>query len=131
VARAEARVIWPATPHRGRQAYPRQAEDEADLRRMLILLSAASSLPVGVCAIDAAGTKRTKVSDTIFIFKPLSAPKSTDYVASGEGMGNAAAMHPGPRGKGLSAGCRAAIGRGRPAALRDARTAAGQRDYAC
>jgi len=65
-------------------------EDEADLRRMLILLSGRRHHCLSaVCAIDAAGTKRTKVSDTIVIFKPLSAAEIDAYVASGEGMGKA------------------------------------------
>jgi len=65
-------------------------EDEADLRRMLTLLSGRRHHCLSaVCAIDAAGTKRTKVSDTIVIFKPLSTAEIDAYIASGEGMGKA------------------------------------------
>jgi septum formation protein len=65
-------------------------EDEADLRRMLTLLSGRRHHCLSaVCAIDATGTKRTKVSDTIVIFKPLSAADIDEYVACGEGMGKA------------------------------------------
>jgi septum formation protein len=64
--------------------------DEADLRRMLTLLSGRRHHCLSaVCAIDAGGTKRTRVSDTIVIFKPLSAADIDAYVASGEGMGKA------------------------------------------
>ena len=65
-------------------------EDEADLRRMLTMLSGRRHHCLSaVCAIDAGGTMRTKVSDTIVIFKPLSAADIDDYVACGEGMGKA------------------------------------------
>ena len=42
-----------------------------------------------VCVIDAAGKLRTRVSDTIVAFKPLSAADIDGYVDSGEGMGKA------------------------------------------
>jgi septum formation protein len=42
-----------------------------------------------VCVIDAAGKARTRLSDTILAFKPLSAVEIEAYVASGEGMGKA------------------------------------------
>nr|WP_295672428.1 Maf family protein [Sphingomonas sp.] len=64
--------------------------DEADLLRMLGLLSGRRHHCLSaVCVIDAAGKARTRLSDTILAFKPLSAVEIEAYVASGEGMGKA------------------------------------------
>jgi septum formation protein len=65
-------------------------EDEADLRRMLALLSGRRHHCLSaVCVIDAAGKARTRVSDTIVTFKRLSDAEIDRYVRSGEGMGKA------------------------------------------
>lgn len=65
-------------------------EDEVDLRRMLGLLSGRRHHCLSaVCVIDTAGKARTRVSDTIVAFKPLSPAEIDAYVASGEGMGKA------------------------------------------
>ena len=42
-----------------------------------------------VCVIDASGRVRTRLSDTIVAFKPLSAAEIDAYVACGEGLGKA------------------------------------------
>ena len=42
-----------------------------------------------LAAIDAAGTLRTRISDTIVTFKRLEPAEIESYVASGEGMGKA------------------------------------------
>jgi septum formation protein len=64
--------------------------DEADLRRMLTLLSGRRHHCLSaVCVIDATGKARTRLSDTTVAFKPLSAAEIAAYVASGEGMGKA------------------------------------------
>ena len=42
-----------------------------------------------VCVIDAKGAARTRLSDTIVAFKPLSAAEIDDYIACGEGLGKA------------------------------------------
>ena len=64
--------------------------DEADLRRMLTLLSGRRHHCLSaVCVIDATGKARTRLSDTIVAFKPLSTADIDAYVASGEGMGKA------------------------------------------
>ncbi|QQV77770.1 septum formation protein Maf [Sphingomonas aliaeris] len=64
--------------------------DEADLRRMLALLSGRRHHCLSaVCVIDATGKARTRLSDTIVAFKPLSTADIDAYVASGEGMGKA------------------------------------------
>ena len=65
-------------------------EDEADLRRMLALLSGRRHhCYSAVCVIGLDGTARTRVSDTVVTFKRLSHAEIDWYVASGEGMGKA------------------------------------------
>ncbi len=64
--------------------------DEADLRRMLALLSGRRHhCYSAVCLIDADGRERTRISDTIVAFKRLTPAEIDWYVASGEGMGKA------------------------------------------
>jgi septum formation protein len=64
--------------------------DEADLRRMLGLLSGRRHhVYSGVCVIGADGKPRVRVADTIVAFKALSPAEIDWYVASGEGMGKA------------------------------------------
>jgi septum formation protein len=64
--------------------------DEADLRRMLALLSGRRHhVWSGVCVVGADGRPRVRAVDTIVAFKPLSAAEIDAYVASGEGMGKA------------------------------------------
>jgi septum formation protein len=65
-------------------------QDEADLRRMLALLSGRRHHCFSaVCLIDTAGKVRTRISDTIVAFKRLTDAEIDWYVASGEGMGKA------------------------------------------
>lgn len=65
-------------------------EDEADLRRMLALLSGRRHHCLSaVCLIGLDGKARTKLSDTIVTFKRLTDAEIDCYVASGEGMGKA------------------------------------------
>jgi septum formation protein len=65
-------------------------EDEADLRRMLALLSGRRHHCLSaVCVIGLDGTARTRLSDTVVTFKRLSDAEIDWYVASGEGMGKA------------------------------------------
>jgi len=64
--------------------------DEADLRRMLALMSGRRHhVWSGVCVVGADGRPRVRVVDTIVAFKALSAAEIDWYVASGEGMGKA------------------------------------------
>ncbi|PAL22908.1 nucleoside triphosphate pyrophosphatase [Sphingopyxis sp. GW247-27LB] len=64
--------------------------DEADLRRMLGLLSGRRHhVWSGVCVVDADGRPRVRVADTIVAFKVLSAAEIDWYVESGEGVGKA------------------------------------------
>jgi septum formation protein len=64
--------------------------DEADLRRMLGLLSGRRHhVYSGVCVVGADGKPRVRVADTVVAFKPLSAAEIDWYVESGEGMGKA------------------------------------------
>jgi septum formation protein len=65
-------------------------EDEADLRRMLALLSGRRHHCLSaVCLIGLDGKPRTRLSDTIVTFKRLTDAEIDAYVASGEGMGKA------------------------------------------
>ena len=65
-------------------------EDEADLRRMLELLSGRRHHCLSaVCVIDTTGRARTRISDTVVAFKRLSDAEIDWYVACGEGMGKA------------------------------------------
>lgn len=67
-----------------------KADDAATLRRMLCLLSGRRHhCLTAVCVIDATGKVRTRLSDTIVAFKPLTATEIDRYVASGEGLGKA------------------------------------------
>jgi len=67
-----------------------KADDEGELRRMLGLLSGRRHhCLTAVCVIDAAGKARTRLSDTIVAFKPLTASEIDAYVACGEGLGKA------------------------------------------
>jgi septum formation protein len=65
-------------------------EDEADLRRMLALISGRRHHCLSaVCVIGGDGRARTRVSDTVVAFKRLTEAEIDWYVASGEGMGKA------------------------------------------
>lgn len=65
-------------------------EDEADLRRMLALLSGRRhDCLSALCAIGRDGKPRTRLSSTVVAFKRLSDAEIDWYVASGEGMGKA------------------------------------------
>ncbi|MGK6318082.1 Maf family protein [Sphingomonas sp. DT-204] len=64
--------------------------DEADLRRMLGLLSGRRHACLSaVCVIDRDGRARLRLSQTVVAFKRLSDAEIDWYVASGEGMGKA------------------------------------------
>jgi septum formation protein len=65
-------------------------EDEADLRRMLALLSGRRHHCISaVCLVGLDGVAHTRVADTVVAFKRLSAAEVDEYVACGEGMGKA------------------------------------------
>jgi len=64
--------------------------DEADLRRMLGLLSGRRHhVWSGVCVVGADGRPRVRVVDTVVAFKRLTDVEIDWYVESGEGMGKA------------------------------------------
>jgi septum formation protein len=91
VARAEDEVILAGdtTIAVGRRILGKP-EDEADLRRMLALLSGRRHHCLSaVCLIGLDGTARTRISDTVVAFKRLTPQEIDWYVASGEGMGKA------------------------------------------
>ncbi len=91
VARAEDEIVLAGdtTVAVGRRILAKP-EDEADLRRMLALLSGRRHhcySAVSVIGLD--GRLRSRLSDTILIFKRLTEAEIDAYVASGEGMGKA------------------------------------------
>lgn len=64
--------------------------DEADLRRMLGLLSGRRHrVHSGVCVVDRDGRARSRLSTSVVAFKRLSPAEVDWYVDSGEGMGKA------------------------------------------
>lgn len=64
--------------------------DEADLRRMLALLSGRRHhVYSGICVIGTDGKLRLRVVDTVVAFKQLTQAEIDAYVTSGEGMGKA------------------------------------------
>ncbi len=73
----------------GRRILP--PADTADIQRDLLgkLSGRRHHCLSAVCVIDAAGTVRTRLADTIVAFKPLSAAEIDDYIACGEGLGKA------------------------------------------
>lgn len=91
VARGEGEIVLAGdtTIAVGRRILAKPA-DEADLRRMLALLSGRRHHCLSaVCLIGLDGIARTRISDTIVTFKRLSDAEIDWYVASGEGMGKA------------------------------------------
>lgn len=64
--------------------------DEADLRRMMALLSGRRHhVYSGICVVGTDGKFRVRVVDTVVAFKQLSQAEIDAYVATGEGMGKA------------------------------------------
>lgn len=73
----------------GRRVLP-PADDEAVQRRLLSLLSGRRHRCISaICAIDASGTERTRVVETVVAFKQLTAAEIDAYIAAGEGLGKA------------------------------------------
>ncbi len=73
----------------GRRVLP-PAENELVQRQLLSLLSGRRHRCISaICAIDAAGTARTRTVETIVAFKRLSDAEIAAYIASGEGLGKA------------------------------------------
>ena len=67
-----------------------KADSDADVAAMMGQLSGRRHRCISaVATIDAAGTLRSRVSETVVAFKPLSAQEIAEYVASGEGLGKA------------------------------------------
>jgi len=67
-----------------------KAESADEQRAMLKLISGRRHQCISsVCVIDAQGQVRTRISETLVMFKPLSAQEIDAYVACGEGLGKA------------------------------------------
>ena len=91
VERAEGEVVvaGDTTVACGRMILP-PAETEDVQRALLKRLSGRRHhVYSGVCVIDAEGKLRTRLSDTVVAFKPLSDAEIESYIASGEGLGKA------------------------------------------
>jgi septum formation protein len=73
----------------GRRILP--PAETADIQRDLLgLLSGRRHhCLTAICAIDTSGKARTRLSDTIVAFKPLSAAEIDSYIDCGEGLGKA------------------------------------------
>jgi septum formation protein len=73
----------------GRRILP--PAETADIQRELLgLLSGRRHhCLTAICVIDASGKARTRLSDTIVAFKPLSAAEIDRYIDCGEGLGKA------------------------------------------
>jgi septum formation protein len=73
----------------GRRILP-PAESETIQRQLLALLSGRRHRCISaICVIDAKGTARTRVVETVVRFKPLSTAEIEGYAACGEGLGKA------------------------------------------
>lgn len=91
VARAEGEIVvaGDTTIALGRRILP-PAETEDVQRKLLRLMSGRRHHALSaVCVIDAGGTVRTRLADTIVAFKPLSDDEIDAYIACGEGLGKA------------------------------------------
>ncbi len=85
----EAVIAGDTTIALGRQILP-PAETEAIQRDLLTRLSGRRHHALSaVCVIAADGTERTRLSDTIVAFRPLSPAEIDAYIACGEGLGKA------------------------------------------
>jgi septum formation protein len=73
----------------GRRILPK-ADDEATVHKCLSLLSGRRHrVLTAVTVVDASGTARHRLSDTIVAFKPLTAAEIKSYVGTGEWQGKA------------------------------------------
>ena len=73
----------------GRMLLP-PAETEAIQRDLLLRLSGRRHHALSaICVIGPDGTQRTRLSDTIVAFRPLSPAEIDAYIACGEGLGKA------------------------------------------
>ncbi|MFN3675912.1 MAG: Maf family protein [Sphingomonas pseudosanguinis] len=91
VARAEGEIVvaGDTTIALGRRILP-PAETKEVQRKLLRLMSGRRHHALSaVCVIDAGGTVRTRLADTIVAFKPLSDDEIDAYIACGEGLGKA------------------------------------------
>ncbi len=91
VPRAEGEIVLAGdtTIALGRRILP-PAETEDVQRTLLGLLSGRRHHALSaVCVIDATGKARSRIADTVVIFKPLTPADIEAYIACGEGLGKA------------------------------------------
>jgi septum formation protein len=73
----------------GRRILPQAADAEMQRGFLQLLSGRRHHVLSAVCVIDAAGTARSRICDTIVRFKRLSDAEMDAYIASGEGLGKA------------------------------------------
>ncbi len=73
----------------GRRILPQAADADQNAAFLRLLSGRRHHVWSALCVVDAAGVARTRLSDSIVRFKPLSDAEIADYVASGEGLGKA------------------------------------------
>ncbi|WP_019515499.1 Maf family protein [Sphingomonas sp. Mn802worker] len=91
VTRAEGEVVLAGdtTIALGRRILPPATTEEVQRTLLSALSGRRHHALSAVCVIDAGGTERTRLADTIVAFKPLTAREIDAYVACGEGLGKA------------------------------------------
>ncbi|SEL11192.1 septum formation protein [Sphingomonas palmae] len=91
VARADGEVVLAGdtTIALGRRILPPATTEEVQCDLLSALSGRRHHALSAVCVIDAAGSERTRLADTIVAFKPLTAREIDAYIACGEGIGKA------------------------------------------
>ncbi|WP_294189836.1 nucleoside triphosphate pyrophosphatase [uncultured Sphingomonas sp.] len=91
VARADGEVVLAGdtTIALGRRILPPATTEEVQHDLLSALSGRRHHALSAVCVIDASGTERTRLANTIVAFKPLTAREIDAYIACGEGLGKA------------------------------------------
>jgi septum formation protein len=91
VTRAEGEVVLAGdtTIALGRRILPPATTEQVQHELLQALSGRRHHALSAICVIDAQGTERTRIADTIVAFKPLTAREIDAYVACREGLGKA------------------------------------------
>ena len=91
VTRGEGEVVLAGdtTVALGRRILPPATTEEVQRDLLSALSGRRHHALSAICVIDANGTERTRLADTIVAFKPLTPREIDSYVACGEGLGKA------------------------------------------
>ena len=91
VARAAGEIViaGDTTVAVGRRILPQAADADMQRRFLKLLSGRRHHVLSAVCVIDADGTARSRLSDSIVRFKRLSDAEMDAYIATGEGLGKA------------------------------------------